>query len=145
MNNEQLMKLDGLVYLREITSGKFENVSKFVEYITTDENGNAYVIYRGTDGYIAWSENAEAATLADTEYQQKALNFFESIPDLTLYNDVQLSGHSKGGNKAMYTTILCDKVVRCVDLDGQGFSSLFINYDEYSNLIISMFTTFKKN
>lgn len=39
MNNEQLMKLDGLVYLREITSGKFENVSKFVEYITTDENG----------------------------------------------------------------------------------------------------------
>lgn len=25
MNNEQLMKLDGLVYLREITSGEFEN------------------------------------------------------------------------------------------------------------------------
>ena len=40
MNNEQLMKLDGLVYLREITSGKFENVSKFIDYITTDENGN---------------------------------------------------------------------------------------------------------
>ena len=37
MNNEQLMKLDGLVYLREITSGNFENVSEFIEYITTDE------------------------------------------------------------------------------------------------------------
>lgn len=40
MNNEQLMNLDGVVYLRKITSGKFENVSKFIEYITTDENGN---------------------------------------------------------------------------------------------------------
>ncbi len=240
MNNEQLMKLDGLVYLREITSGNFENVSEFIEYITTDENGNvnpegkinetkiriaerdyqistleaagkfeeadkirkdysgdnvvkfevdainngamqktvdmiradeellnlkisytsgkyqqelmengadkyctdgltaacftdsngnAYVVYRGTDGYIAWSENAEAATLADTEYQQKALNFFESIPKLTMYNDVQLSGHSKGGNMVQYITVVSkysEYISKALSYDGQGFSEKFL-------------------
>ena len=240
MNNEQLMKLDGLVYLREITSGNFENVSEFIEYITTDENGNvnpegkinetkiriaerdyqistleaagkfeeadkirkeysgdnvvnfevkainngamqktvdmirdddellnlkvsytsgeyqqelmengadkyctdgltaacfedsngnAYVIYRGTDGYIAWLENTEAATLADTEYQQKALNFFESIPKLTMYNDVQLSGHSKGGNMVQYITVVSkysEYISKALSYDGQGFSEKFL-------------------
>ena len=71
-----------------------------------DNAGNAYVIYRGTDGHIAWSENIEAAFLADTQYQEKALSFFESIPDLANYNDVQLSGHSKGGNMVQYVTIV---------------------------------------
>ena len=234
------MKLDGLVYLREITSGNFENVSEFIEYITTDENGNvnpegkinetkiriaerdyqistleaagkfeeadkirkeysgdnvvnfevkainngamqktvdmirdddellnlkvsytsgeyqqelmengadkyctdgltaacfedsngnAYVIYRGTDGYIAWLENTEAATLADTEYQQKALNFFESIPKLTMYNDVQLSGHSKGGNMVQYITVVSkysEYISKALSYDGQGFSEKFL-------------------
>ena len=94
-----------------------------------DDDGNAYVIYRGTDGHIAWSENVEAAFLADTQYQEKALNFFESIPDLSNCKDVQLSGHSKGGNMVQYVTIVSkysEYISKTLSYDGQGFSDLFM-------------------
>lgn len=101
-----------------------------------DEEGNAYVIYRGTDGYTAWSENVQAAMLTDTELQQRALNFFESIPDLENFKDVQLSGHSKGGNMVQYVTIVSELsylISHTVTYDGQGFSDYFM--DTYRDLI----------
>ncbi len=101
-----------------------------------DAEGNATVIYRGTDGYTAWSENAQAACEVDTPYQQKALNFFESIPGLTEFNDIQLSGHSKGGNMVQYVTIVSAYsylISHTVSYDGQGFSDLFM--DAYEVLI----------
>lgn len=82
-----------------------------------DTDGNATVIYRGTDGYTVWSENAQAACMSDTPYQQLALDFFESIPGLQDFNDVQLSGHSKGGNLAQYVTILSGEIDYCLVLE----------------------------
>lgn len=38
-----------------------------------------------------------------------------------------MAGHSKGGNKAQYVTVLSDKVDRCISMDGQGFSQEFID------------------
>ena len=95
-----------------------------------DKENNAYVIYRGTDGYTAWSENVQAATVADTDYQQLALNFFESIPELESVQDIQLSGHSKGGNMVQYVTIVSAYsylISHTVTYDGQGFSLEFFN------------------
>ena len=37
-----------------------------------------------------------------------------------------MTGHSKGGNKAKYITLLDDSVDRCVSFDGQGFSDEFM-------------------
>lgn len=101
-----------------------------------DDENNAYVIYRGTDGYTAWSENVQAAMVADTSIQQLALNFFESIPGLENFQDVQLSGHSKGGNMVQYVTIVSEYsylISHTVTYDGQGFSDYFM--DKYSALI----------
>lgn len=64
MNNEQLMKLDGLVYLREITSGKYKDVKDFIDYITTDENGNI-----NPDGKI----NETKIRIAERDYQISTL------------------------------------------------------------------------
>ena len=45
------------------------------------------------------------------------------------YDDITVIGHSKGGNKAMYTAITCEAVKRCVAMDSQGFSTEF--FEEY--------------
>lgn len=101
-----------------------------------DKEKNAYVIYRGTDGYTAWMENVEAVCVSETDYQRKALSFFESIPDLENFNDIQLSGHSKGGNMVQYITIVSDYanlISHAVTYDGQGFSLEF--FQKYENRI----------
>ena len=43
------------------------------------------------------------------------------------YTELTVTGHSKGANKAMYTTIMCNNVTRCVSFDGQGFSKEFLS------------------
>ncbi len=83
------------------------------------------VAFKGTTGSKEWEDNALGIYLADTPSQKLALSFVEKLP----YKDITVTGHSKGGNKAMYVTVLSDKVTRCVSLDGQGFGKAF--YDKY--------------
>lgn len=87
--------------------------------------GKAYVTFRGTTGSREWHDNVLGLYQSDTACQQEALAFIESLP----FDDITVTGHSKGGNKAMYVTLLSDKVKRCVAMDGQGFSKEF--YDKY--------------
>lgn len=79
-------------------------------------------MFRGTSGDIEWHDNGQRGYLSDTDQQKAALKYIESLP----YNNITVTGHSKGGNKAQYVTILSDKVVRCLSLDGSGFSKEFI-------------------
>jgi hypothetical protein len=89
-----------------------------------DKNGKkkAIVAFRGTlDGYD-WKDNLLGLFLADTKEQKRALRFINSLP----YDEIITVGHSKGGNKAIYTAILSNKVGRCVAMDAQGESLEFI-------------------
>lgn len=90
------------------------------------EEGNssdAIVAFRGTSGGDEWVDNVEGLNVADTQCQKDALDYIESLP----YDSITVTGHSKGGNKAMYVAITSDKVTRCVAYDGQGFSQEFID------------------
>lgn len=90
-----------------------------------EENSNeAIVAFRGTSASDnEWVDNVEGLNASDTKAQKEALDFIESLP----FDDITVTGHSKGGNKAMYVTITSDKVTRCVAYDGQGFSQEFID------------------
>lgn len=94
-----------------------------------DPKGNATVVFRGTAGDMEWHDNGTGGYLSDTEMQQIALEYIESLP----YTNITVTGHSKGGNKAQYVGILSDKVDRVLSLDGQGFSKEF--YEKYKDLI----------
>lgn len=85
----------------------------------------AYVTFKGTTGAREWHDNVLGLYQSDTACQQEALAFIESLP----FDNITVTGHSKGGNKAMYVTLLSDKVKRCVAMDGQGFSKEF--YEKY--------------
>lgn len=85
-----------------------------------DKNGQAYAVFAGT-GANEWRDDCVAGTMTDSPQQQKALDWFESLP----YENVVVTGHSKGGNKAMYVSIVSDKAGECFAFDGEGFSREF--------------------
>ena len=90
-----------------------------------DSEGNATVAIRGTGGtYEAWSDNLEGAYGTGTEVQQEFGRFMETVA--AEYDNITITGHSKGGNLAQYATVtMGDEIDRCVSFDGQGFSSEF--------------------
>lgn len=96
---------------------------KAICFTEPGSEGEAIVAFRGTSGQREWEDNSDGLYSADTECQKEALAYIESLP----YDDITVTGHSKGGNKAQYVTILSDKVNRCVSMDGQGFSPEFLN------------------
>ncbi len=89
------------------------------------EPGSAVVAFKGTTGPQEWEDNGKGIYMSDTPSQQEALAFIEDLP----YDNITVTGHSKGANKAMYVTLLSDKVKRCYCLDGQGFGKKF--YEKY--------------
>jgi hypothetical protein len=93
----------------------------------------AIISYRGT-GKEEWKDNfiggtkTDAADGVSTPYQEAALKTYrEYTDDLGSEYTITVTGHSKGGNKAKYITILDDSVDRCISCDGQGFSDDFMN------------------
>ncbi|GAA0137007.1 hypothetical protein YSY43_38480 [Paenibacillus sp. YSY-4.3] len=87
-----------------------------------DPDGRATVVFRGTGGDFEWFDNGQGGYLADTPQQIAALEYIESLE----YDNITVTGHSKGGNKTQYVAILSDKVKEAVSFDGQGFSREFL-------------------
>lgn len=100
-------------------------------------NNEAIIMFRGTAA-AEWKDNfigggpTGAADGVSTPYQESALAWYESL-DLSGYDTITVSGHSKGGNKAKYITLMDDSVDRCLSFDGQGFSDEFM--EEYAGAI----------
>ena len=93
----------------------------------------AVVTFRGT-GQNEWPDNfmgggqTHSVDQVSTPYQENALEWYESL-NLEEYSCVTVTGHSKGGNKAKYITLMNgdDTVDRCLSFDGQGFSDDFVD------------------
>ena len=93
------------------------------------KNKEAVVAFRGT-ATNEWTDDFEGANLVDTLQQINCLEWYKLIYNRLHLEDYYITviGHSKGGNKAKYITILNDTVNRCVSFDGQGFSDKFIEH-----------------
>ncbi|MBR2811470.1 MAG: DUF2974 domain-containing protein [Solobacterium sp.] len=100
-----------------------------------EEEKQAVIVFKGTENSKEWMDNCLSCNTSDTPYQKNALAWYREIyPAMQLEQyDVTLSGHSKGGNKAMYIAILDEREVRCESFDGEGFSDKFMT--RYRELI----------
>ena len=98
-------------------------------FFNHSEPAHGIVVFFGTIDEDEWKDNALGLYQADTEAQKEALTFIEKLP----YDTLTVVGHSKGGNKAQYVTILSPKVQKGVSFNGQGFSEEFLQ--KYSNEI----------
>ncbi len=92
-------------------------------FVDKNDPDTAIVAFKGTDGYEEWVDDVDGLGVTDTVCQKQALEYVNGQP----YSHIITTGHSKGGNKAMYSAVLSDKVDRCVSLDGQGFSKEFLD------------------
>lgn len=93
----------------------------------SDGKEMTYVVYRGT-GDGEWLDNGLGMTEASTLQQERALNYFETVAGSGQISEEErfiVTGHSKGGNKAQYVTMVTEYgelVDACYNIDGQGFS-----------------------
>lgn len=101
----------------------------------------AVVCFKGTQTDEEWKDNFSGATYTNTndrvstECQENALEWYRDAYEkygLDEYN-ITVTGHSKGGNKAKYVTIMDNSIDRCLSFDGQGFSDQFV--DKYADKI----------
>ena len=126
---------------------EFLNDYKISNYETYDTNANGFrascfvksdnsekpvdviAVFRGTYGGAEWKDDLMMANNAWSEEMDKATKYIYDLPE-EYGNNITVSGHSKGGNKAQYVTITTDRIGRCVSYDGQGFSDEFLNLYE---------------
>jgi len=89
---------------------------------------NTYTVsFCGTRAeYAEWEDNAIGLSEGSSLAQRNAAAYFDLISSKFGNNaNVIVSGHSKGGNKAMYVTMFSqnrDKIDQCYALDGQSFA-----------------------
>lgn len=97
---------------------------------TDPKDKEPVVVFRGTGGTEeAWSDNFDGAYFVDTRIQKEASDFLKY--ECGVYEDIVVTGHSKGGNMAMYVTVKNgESVSSCVSFDGQGFGEDFIRENE---------------
>lgn len=91
----------------------------------TDRDNNATLVFRGTGGtYKAWKDNVTGEYETDTKLQRLAADFVKY--ECGGYDNITVTGHSKGGNMAQYVAITCGtQIDRCISYDGQGFGKNF--------------------
>lgn len=129
-----MTKEDARDMLQEIAKDETLCALKIDSSVNTEIRGvcfvspenEAVIVYRGTGPYYAaWDDNCQGGYLSDTDMQQEALEFAQNCAQR--YDDITVSGHSKGGNMAQYVTVLLgEEVDRCVSFDGQGFGDEFL-------------------
>lgn len=129
-----MTKADALEMLNEIAEDETLCALKVDSSVDTEIRGvcfvnsdnEAVIAFRGTGpAYAAWDDNTQGGYLSDTDMQQEALEFAQNCAQR--YDDITVTGHSKGGNMAQYVTVLMgEEVDRCVSFDGQGFGDEFL-------------------
>lgn len=102
----------------------------------------AIVGFKGTEGDAEWIDNLSGLCRVPTAYQQSALDWYRSL-DLSGYDIITVTGHSKGGNKSKFITLMDESVDNCFAMDGQGFNDEFIkkyasNIREYQDKILNI-------
>jgi len=94
---------------------------------TGQKDDEAVIAFRGTGGSsAAWTDNFKGGYENDTKMQKLSADFVRN--ECSAYNNITVTGHSKGGNLSQYVTVACSgQIKNCVSFDGQGFNEEFIN------------------
>lgn len=119
--------------LEEETITQFCAITFFIEDVFT------YVAYRGTDESVTgWKEDFYMTFQTPVPAQVAAKKYIDAIGHLT-HGDLYVSGHSKGGNLAVYAAMnamqeVQSKIVKVFNHDGPGFSKEVLESTAYATI-----------
>ncbi len=105
-----------------------------ITFLPDDET--ILVTYRGTDDtLIGWKENFNMSFLPVVPAQLAAVDYLHQAA-AAFEGNIRVTGHSKGGNLAVYAAVHCDPTVQSRLLqvwnnDGPGFQKQMMESDEY--------------
>ncbi len=118
------MKLSNFVNNIDIDSNK-----QFAA-LTIDTGDGSYLIsFRGTDdSIVGWKEDFLMSCHEKIPAQTEAIEYFCMIARMFPDKTLRLTGHSKGGNLALYSAINCplevqDRIIAVYNNDGLGFNT----------------------
>lgn len=103
-----------------------ERERQFAAMALSLPDGGVMIVYRGTDNTLAgWKEDFNLAFMDEIPSQGMACAYADEFGRNADF--VELCGHSKGGNLALYAAVFCEETVqakiRCaVSFDGPGLS-----------------------
>ena len=102
------------------------------------EDGTFYVSFRGTDDtIIGWKEDFNLST-GVVPAQKRAIEYLQKISEHT-DGMLRVGGHSKGGNLAIYGSVMCksahEKILEIYSNDGPGFSREFQELPEMKEMM----------
>ena len=98
------------------------------------------VIFRGTDDSIAgWREDCMLSFLDEIPAQRMAVEYLEAVAQKYPDEKIYTTGHSKGGNLAVYAAVNSSdavraRIVRAYSHDGPGFSMEMIKSEKYRRM-----------
>ena len=99
-------------------------------------NGDACIAFRGTDSTITgWKENFNMLFTSPVAAQVHSVTYVDAVAK-KIKGNIILTGHSKGGNLAIYSATKCSqtaksKIVAIHAFDSPGFTKEFIESTEY--------------
>lgn len=94
------------------------------------------VAFRGTDDtFVGWKEDFDMTFQAPVPAQVRAMQYLNAVGNLTA-GDMIVSGHSKGGNLAVFAMMnanedVQNKIIKVYNHDGPGFSEEIMNSSMY--------------
>lgn len=98
------------------------------------------ISFRGTDSTIlGWKENCNMLYKYPVSSQEISVAYVDKVIP-RLRGKVIVTGHSKGGNLAIYSSVYCKnenkkKIKRIISFDSPGFTEEFVNDEAYINTL----------
>jgi len=106
----------------------------FVAYTFESQPGEAVVAFRGSEDMAKleyrndWQNNASSVYARQT-VQQKDAEAYMADPSMKDYSNISLTGHSLGGNLALYAALTADPQLRDVITSTQTFNAPGFNQE----------------
>lgn len=117
----------------------FQRTEQFSALNVILPDGTNFITFRGTDDTIVgWKENFYMASMDEVPAQRDATEYL-TWAAASYQGPIIVSGHSKGGNLAVYASANVPKSIQkrisCVyNNDGPGFQQSFLASEGYSNI-----------
>ena len=96
----------------------------------------AVVTFRGTDDtLVGWKENFNMSFMDSVPAQREAASYLETAAE-NFTGDLYVTGHSKGGNLAVYAAVHCSanvqgRLIQVWSNDGPGFRNTMLSNPSY--------------
>ncbi len=97
------------------------------------------IAFRGTDGtVVGWHEDLNMTYMFPIPCQSAAQKYINKVLP-TIHGKVVVVGHSKGGNVAVYASVMAkakerEKIKAVYNFDGPGFTQAFYDLDAYKEI-----------